>query len=148
MRRAGWAAIVMGVGFMATTALAMIFAPRALLSIYVDVDASRNAVLIGYALQYLVIAAAFQLFDGMQAVAAGALRGLQDTRIPMWIAIFAYWVPGFGAAIVLGFETPLEGTGVWIGLATGLVFSALLLIWRWIARDRIGLTDRPASIAS
>jgi MATE family multidrug resistance protein len=148
MRRAGWAAIVMGVGFMATTALAMIIAPHMLLSIYVDVDAPRNAVLVGFALQYLVIAAAFQLFDGMQAVAAGALRGLQDTRIPMWIAIFAYWVPGFGAAIVLGFETPLEGTGVWIGLATGLVFAALLLIWRWIARDRIGLTDRPASIAS
>jgi MATE family multidrug resistance protein len=148
MRRAGWAAIVMGVGFMATTALAMIIAPHILLSIYVDVDAPRNAVLVGFALQYLVIAAAFQLFDGMQAVAAGALRGLQDTRIPMWIAIFAYWVPGFGAAIVLGFETPLEGTGVWIGLATGLIFAALLLIWRWIARDRIGLTDRPAPIAS
>jgi MATE family multidrug resistance protein len=148
MRRAGWAAIVMGVGFMATTALAMIIAPHMLLSIYVDVDAPRNAVLVGFALQYLVIAAAFQLFDGMQAVAAGALRGLQDTRIPMWIAIFAYWVPGFGAAIVLGFETPLEGTGVWIGLATGLIFAALLLIWRWIARDRIGLTDRPAPIAS
>jgi len=148
MRRAGWAAIVMGVGFMATTALAMIIAPHMLLSIYVDVDAPRNAVLVGFALQYLVVAAAFQLFDGMQAVAAGALRGLQDTRIPMWIAIFAYWVPGFGAAIVLGFETPLEGTGVWIGLATGLIFAALLLIWRWIARDRIGLTDRPAPIAS
>ncbi len=68
-----------------------------------------------------MIAAAFQLFDGMQAVAAGALRGLQDTRVPMWIAIFAYWVPGFGIALALGFATPLEGSGVWIGLAVGLV---------------------------
>ena len=71
-------------------------------------------------------AAAFQLFDGLQAVMAGALRGLQDTRVPMWIAIFSYWVPGFGLAIGLGFYTPLEGTGVWIGLATGLFFAAAI----------------------
>ncbi len=90
--------------------------------------------------KFLVIAAAFQLVDGLQAVAAGALRGLQDTRIPMWIAIFAYWVPGFGVAMVLGFATPLEGVGVWLGLATGLGVAAALLIWRWIGRERLGLT--------
>jgi MATE family multidrug resistance protein len=58
----------------------------------------------------------------------------------MWIAIFSYWVPGFGLAIGLGFYTPLEGTGVWIGLATGLFFAAALLLWRWHRRDRLGLT--------
>ena len=100
--------------------------------------------LVGFALQYIVIAAAFQLFDGMQAVAAGALRGLQDTRIPMWIAAFAYWVPGIGTALALGFYTPLEGVGVWIGLATGLTVAAALLGWRWHRREALGLTRREA----
>ncbi|MEW4449763.1 MATE family efflux transporter [Qipengyuania sp. JC766] len=143
MGRAGWVGIALGTGFMVLTAGAMILAPRALLSIYVDPYAAANAALIGFALQYLVIAAAFQLADGLQAVAAGALRGLQDTRIPMVIAIFAYWVPGFGTAVALGFGTPLEGTGVWIGLATGLLVAAILLVWRWLRRDALGLTQRP-----
>ena len=142
--RAGWVGIAMGGAFMCLTASAMILAPTLLLRIYVDPNAPANAAMVGFAVQYMVIAAAFQLFDGVQAVAAGALRGLQDTRMPMWIAIFSYWVPGFGTAIWLGFNTPLEGTGVWIGLATGLVFSAGLLTWRWARRDRLGLTARPA----
>jgi MATE family multidrug resistance protein len=91
-----------------------------------------------------VLAAAFQLVDGVQAVAAGALRGLQDTRVPMWFAIFSYWVPGIGLAVGLGFFTPLEGTGVWIGLATGLAFAAVLLTWRWSLRERLGLTSPDA----
>jgi MATE family multidrug resistance protein len=143
MQRAGWTAIAMGTGFMAVTATAMIVIPKPLLAIYVNPWAPENAVLVAFALQYLVIAAAFQLFDGVQAVAAGALRGLQDTRIPMWIAIFSYWVPGMGVALALGFATPLEGRGVWIGLATGLTVAALLLVWRWQKRDALGLTTRP-----
>lgn len=92
-----------------------------------------------FAVQFMAVAAAFQLFDGIQAAAAGALRGLQDTRVPMVIAIFSYWVPGIGTSLWLGFWTPLEGTGVWIGLAIGLVFSAGLLTWRWARRERLGL---------
>ena len=142
MGRAGWTGIAMGTGFMVVTAGAMIAIPKPLLAIYVDPWDPANAVLVGFALRYLAIAAAFQLFDGMQAVAAGALRGLQDTRIPMWIAIFAYWVPGIGTALALGFATPLEGVGVWIGLAVGLLVAALLLGWRWRRREALGLTDR------
>lgn len=143
VKRAGWTAIVVGTGFMALTALAMVIIPKLLIAIYVDPWDPKNAVLVGFALQYIVIAAAFQLVDGMQAVAAGALRGLQDTRIPMWIAAFAYWVPGIGTSLVLGFLTPLEGVGVWIGLATGLTVAAVLLGWRWHRRERLGLTRRP-----
>lgn len=143
--RAGWTAIAMGTAFMMLTAGAMIAIPMPLLAIYIDPWAPENAVLVAFALQYLVIAAAFQLFDGVQAVAAGALRGLQDTRIPMWIAIFSYWVPGMGVALALGFATPLEGTGVWIGLATGLIVAALLLVSRWHRRDRLALTIRPSA---
>jgi MATE family multidrug resistance protein len=140
MGRAGWVAMTIGAGFMTLTAGAMMLAPELLLRIYVDPDAPANAALVGFALQYLVWAAIFQLADGVQAVAAGALRGLQDTRVPMWIAIFSYWVPGIGMSVGLGFFTPLEGTGVWIGLATGLFFAAVGLIWRWQRRDRLGLT--------
>ena len=143
MQRAGWMAIAIGTGFMALTALAMVAFPRYLLAIYIDPWDPANAGLVGYALTYIVIAAAFQLADGMQAVAAGALRGLQDTRVPMWIAAFAYWVPGFGTALWLGFHTPLEGVGVWIGLAMGLTVAAILLGWRWHRRERLGLTLRP-----
>jgi MATE family multidrug resistance protein len=137
--RAGWTAMALGMGFMLVTAGAMMFAPHALLSIYVDPDAAANAVMAGFAMQYMRIAAAFQLFDGLQAVAAGALRGLQDTRVPMWLALFGYWIPGFGTAVGLGFYTPLEGTGVWLGFAVGLGVVALLLLRRWMRRERLGL---------
>jgi MATE family multidrug resistance protein len=144
--RAGWVALAIGAGFMTLTAGAMILFPELLLRIYVDPSAPANAALVAFALQYLVLAAIFQLADGVQAVAAGALRGLQDTRIPMWIAIFSYWVPGIGMSVGLGFFTPLEGTGVWIGLATGLFFAAAGLIWRWNRREVLGLTrGQPAS---
>lgn len=138
--RAGWVAIAIGTGFMCTTAMAMVLVPTYLLRIYIDPAVPANAAMVAFALQYLVLAAIFQLADGVQAVGAGALRGLQDTRAPMWIAIFSYWVPGFGVAIGLGFYTSLEGTGVWIGLATGLFFAAAGLLWRWARRDALGLT--------
>jgi MATE family multidrug resistance protein len=142
IKLAGWVALAIGTGFMAFTAMAMVLVPEYLLMIYVDVNDPKNAALIGFALQYLVLAAAFQLVDGLQAVAAGALRGLQDTRVPMWIAIFSYWVPGFGLAVAMGFFAGLEGVGVWIGLATGLACAAFLLTWRWLLRERIGLVRR------
>jgi multidrug resistance protein, MATE family len=137
--RAGGVSIVLGIGFMAFTALLMWGFPRTIIRLYVDPDAPANARMAAFAVQYLMVAAAFQLVDGAQAVAAGALRGLQDTRAPMLIAIFSYWVPGFGLAMWLGFLTPLRGTGVWIGLATGLVVVSILLLWRWNLREKLGL---------
>jgi MATE family multidrug resistance protein len=137
--RAGWVAIVLGTGFMGLTALVMTFAPKLVLGIYVDTEAAKNAALMGFAVQFMVVAAAFQLFDGMQAVAAGALRGLQDTRTPMFYALFGYWGPGLGTAVWLGFFTPLAGLGIWIGLAVGLIVVALLMLQRWARRARLGL---------
>lgn len=143
--RAGWTAIGLGMGFMLLTASAMMLAPHALLSIYVDPDAAANAAMVGFAMQYMRIAAMFQLFDGLQAVAAGALRGLQDTRVPMWLALFGYWIPGMGTAIGLGFYTPLEGAGVWLGFAAGLGVVALLLLWRWMKREKLALVPAKES---
>ncbi|KRA80534.1 MATE family efflux transporter [Altererythrobacter sp. Root672] len=137
--RSGWVAIATGCAFMLVTASFMLFAPRLLLGIYVDPHAAANATLVAYAVRFMAVAAAFQLFDGLQAVTAGSLRGLQDTRVPMLIALFGYWVPGLGTAVVLGFFTPLEGLGIWFGLAVGLVAVALPMIWRWSRRARLGL---------
>jgi MATE family multidrug resistance protein len=113
--------------------------PRQVLSLYVDLADPANARMIALAMQYLAVAALFQMFDGIQAVAAGALRGLQDTRMPLGIALFGYWLPGFGLSLGLGLFTPMGGLGVWIGLAAGLIVVAILLIWRWYRREALGL---------
>ncbi|MDE2404241.1 MAG: MATE family efflux transporter [Sphingomonadales bacterium] len=134
--RAGYTAIAFGLAVAMASATAMIVAPGALIGVYVDLADPANAAMIGFARSYLVIAAAFQLADGVQAIAAGALRGLQDTRVPMAIALFGYWLPGFGTAVVLGFLTPLRGNGVWLGLAAGLVVVAALLLRRWVRAAR------------
>ena len=140
MARAGWAGIGIALLFMSVTSSAMVLVPDYLLAIYIDPWAAANVAMVAFAPRNLLVAAAFQLVDGVQAVAGGALRGLQDTRVPMWIAVFSYWVPGFGTAMVLGFATPLAGVGVWLGLATGLAFAAVLLTWRWARREALGLT--------
>lgn len=134
--QAGWAAIAVGMAFMSASACAMLLFPEVILSAYVDISAPANAAMVGFALRYLFIAAIFQLTDGLQAVAAGALRGIHDTRVPMAIAVFGYWAAGFGTAVALGFLTPLEGVGVWLGLAVGLTVAALLLVLRWHWRER------------
>lgn len=136
---AGWAALALSVGFMAITASVMLFLPETVLRIYIDPDLPQNAQMVALAVQYLAIAAAFQLFDGSQAVMAGALRGLQDTRLPMAIAILGYWAVGFAISVWLGFHTPLGGLGVWLGLAAGLVAVAAPLTWRWHRREKLGL---------
>ena len=136
VRRAGWVAIATGTAVMGLTALAMLLAPRLLLSAYVDIHDPANAAMLALAVPFLGIAAAFQLFDGAQAVALGALRGVQDTAVPMALALFGYWVPGLAICLVLGFATPLAGLGIWIGLAAGLMVVAALLIGRWARISR------------
>lgn len=139
IRRTGVAAALLTALAALPFAAMMLGAPRLLLSIYIDVDAPSNAPLVAMALTYLLVAAAFQLFDGAQAVLAGLLRGLADTRMPLVHAIIGYWLFGFGTAWMLGFHSPLGGLGVWIGLAAGLVVTSLLLGRRWHRRERLGL---------
>ncbi|MFM5930543.1 MAG: MATE family efflux transporter [Novosphingobium sp.] len=137
--RAGIAVFAVCLLAQAIAIAAMVGAPRFIISAYIDPDAPANAAVTALALQYLVIAAAFQLADGVQTVAAGALRGLQDTKWPSVIALGGYWLVGFVVAAWLGLWTPLEGIGVWIGLMAGLVVVAILLSWRWWRRARLGL---------
>jgi len=81
----------------------------------------------------LGVAAMFQLVDGIQIIAAGALRGLKDTRTPMLIGIFSYWFVGLISGYTLGFWLNLDGVGLWCGLALGLLSASVIFTWRFNA---------------
>ena len=137
--RAGWTAWVLGLLFMATMALVMWGIPRQLITLFLE-DAPANAVVIGLAVSFLRVAAAFQLVDGAQVIGAGMLRGLHDTRWPLLFALVGYWVVGLGIGSWLAFAADWKGVGIWIGLASGLAVVAGLMLARWLLRDRLGLT--------
>lgn len=140
--RAGWTAWVIGVGFMGSMAIVMWTIPRPLVTLFLS-GGPQNAVVIGLAVSFLRVAAAFQLVDGAQVIGAGMLRGLHDTRWPLLFALVGYWVVGLGIGSWLAFGADWKGLGIWIGLATGLASVAALMLARWLMRDRLGLT-RPA----
>jgi MATE family multidrug resistance protein len=87
--------------------------------------------IIGITAQLLLVAAVFQLSDGIQVVVLGALRGLQDVKIPMYITFVAYWLIGFPISFYLGKYTELKAVGIWIGLLAGLSAAALFLYIRF-----------------
>jgi MATE family multidrug resistance protein len=90
-----------------------------------------NQEVISIAAKLLLVAAVFQISDGIQVVVLGALRGLQDVKIPMYITFVAYWVVGFPISYYLGIYTNLKAVGVWIGLLAGLTAAALFLFIRF-----------------
>jgi MATE family multidrug resistance protein len=137
--RAGWTALGLAVGFMAVMSLMMILAPKLLISAFLDTADPGNAAVVRLATSFLVFAALFQIADGAQAVGSGMLRGLHDARIPMLIALTGYWGVGLPLGVVLAFPLGLRGIGIWIGLSTGLVVVASLMILRWMRRDALGL---------
>ena len=81
--------------------------------------------------EFLIIAAIFQVFDGLQAISARALRGVKDSVAPLWIAGFGYWVLGIGAGSWMAFGMNFGGAGLWWGLALGLTATSLLLTLRF-----------------
>jgi multidrug resistance protein, MATE family len=87
---------------------------------------------------FLQVAAAFQIFDGIQVTAALSLRGLKDAHMPMWIAAGCYWLVGFPLCFGLGVGLGLHGLGVWIGLAFALFVAAISMCWRFyfLAREQ------------
>jgi MATE family multidrug resistance protein len=84
------------------------------------------------AARLLVIVAVFQVFDGLQAIASRALRGMKDTVAPLWLAGFGYWVLGIGGGCLLTFPLGLGAEGLWWGLALGLIVTGNLLAWRFL----------------
>ena len=142
--RAGWTAFAMGTAFMAAMAVVMLAMPHQLAGLFLDETLAENRAVVPLAVSFLYVAALFQVFDGAQAVGAGMLRGLQDTTVPMIYAGFGYWVVGMGTAVWLGFGLGWEGVGIWTGLAAGLAIVSVLMLARWLRRDRLGLTAQPA----
>ncbi len=137
--RAGWAALGLGVGFMAVTGVVFVSLPKTLIGLFLDLQSVESEPVVQLAIRYLAIAALFQLVDGAQVVGSSILRGLNDTRVPFGIAAVGYWGVGFGAAYLLGFKFDMGGTGVWFGLASGLAATALAFVWRFHRRERFGL---------
>ncbi len=126
-RRAGWSAIILGAGFMTCSAIVFVSFSKTLARIF-----SPDPTVIEVGSTLLLVAAAFQLFDGIQICTTGALRGTGDTRTPMLANLGAYWFIGLPLAFTLGFKLGWGALGVWLGLCLGLIMigSGLLLVWR------------------
>jgi len=137
IRRAGWTAIGVAALFMSFCAVILALWPFEIASLILPATRA-NLPALALAVTFLHVAAAFQLFDGVQVAAALSLRGLKDARAPMWIAGASYWLAGFPTCILLGFGLGMQGFGIWIGLAFGLLVAAVLLCWRfwYLSRDR------------
>ena len=136
---AGWTSLAMAMAFMTLAALTIWAIPRDLAGLFLDDSNPANGPVLDLAVKFLFIAAIFQLADGAQVVGAAMLRGLQDTRVPMVYAAIGYWLVGLGGGAFLAFGTGWEGEGVWTGLAAGLAAVAVLMMWRWSRRRRLGL---------
>ncbi|MFZ1681945.1 MAG: MATE family efflux transporter [Rhizobiaceae bacterium] len=124
------AAIALALMFSVVSVIAFVFLPAPLVAIFLDEANPGAADVASHAVTLVAIAAGFQFFDSLQVTAIGLLRGLRDTRMPMTIAVFAYWLVGMPLAWVLGFPAGLGAPGIWIGLAAGLAVAALLLTIR------------------
>jgi MATE family multidrug resistance protein len=129
-RRAGFTAIGMAAVFMCAMALVLLMWPREIATLWLP-DIPANADVLALAVSFLLVAAAFQLMDGIQVAASMSLRGLKDTTGPMWLAGASYWLVGAPVALLLGFTFKMEGMGIWIGLAIGLLVAAVTLTARF-----------------
>jgi MATE family multidrug resistance protein len=125
---AGWTAIALGVAFMAAAALVFLTMPALLIRAFSD-----NAEVIATGVRLLFVAAIFQLFDGLQGVTTGALRGLGDTRTAMLWNLGGHWFVGLPLGYLLCFRWGYGLVGLWWGLSLGLIICGigLVAVWRW-----------------
>jgi multidrug resistance protein, MATE family len=134
--RAAYTALAIGASFMTAAAVLLWTSPRTLIGLYLNLADPANQGLLTTALRLFSIAALFQLFDGVQVIAAGALRGYRDTAVPMLIAAIGYWAIGFAGGWLLAFPFSLGAVGLWLGLALGLAVVAISLAARLQSRVR------------
>jgi len=128
VRRAGYIATWLGVVLAAVLTLAVIISRFGIAEIFLGESTDATAEL---SATLLLVGSTFFIADAIQTVVAGSLRGMNDTRIPLLFAILSYWLIGFSSACWLGFRTPLEAAGVWIGLSIGTAVYAVLLLLRF-----------------
>jgi multidrug resistance protein, MATE family len=136
-RRAGFVALTLGGALMLAPSVLMLTMPLTIAGVYLDLADPGNHGTAVIAVQLLAIAAVFQVFDGVQVIAVGALRGYRDTAVPMLIGALGYWGAGFAASWALAFPLGYGATGLWWGLALGLAVVALLLGLRLHQRSRL-----------
>ncbi len=134
--RAGWTALGLGVGVMALAALVLITMPSLAIGLFLDPGEPGSSAVREGAIVLLGLAGLFQIADGAQVVAAGMLRGLHDTRVPMVISAIGYWGIGLPLGVVLAFWFHMRAPGVWIGMTVALFVVAGLLLARWRHRLR------------
>lgn len=123
---AGWTALLIGGGFMGLAAIVLLVAPSSILRLF-----TTNMELIAKGIPLLGVAAFFQIFDGLQVVATGILRGIGETRIPMITNLIFHWLVGLPVSFVFCFVFGWGVTGLWVGLCIGLTAVALRLVWVW-----------------
>jgi len=140
--RAGWTAMLLGAGFMTCTACAFWLAPRAIARIY-----TADPMVMQAAGGLLFVAAFFQLFDGLQAVATGALRGAGDTRTPMICSSLLYWLVGLPLGAYLCFRAGWGAAGLWTGLCAALILMGCALLYFW-RRSEKRFGTREAAISA
>jgi len=124
--RAGWMALLFGTTFMSCSALTLFLFPHAIARVY-----SPEPQVIRMGATLLVVAGIFQLFDGIQVVATGALRGAGNTRTPMFAHLLGYWIIGMPLGALLCFKFGLGALGFWAGLCLALILIGTLLLFVW-----------------
>jgi MATE family multidrug resistance protein len=137
----GWTALLLGAGFMSAAGLALAIVPRWIARLY-----TPEVAVIGASAALLRIAALFEIFDGLQVVAGGALRGLGDTRTPAIAHFVGYWIIGMPVAWFLCFTYGWGVTGIWVGLTSALILIGTLLLAAWHRRSRTGLPACPSPL--
>ena len=140
MRRSAFIGVGLGTAVMILAACVLWLFPQQIVSVFLDLGDAGNADVLASAVILAGIAAVFQLFDGLQAIASRALRGMKDTLVPMWIASIGYWVLGVVGGWLLCFPLGYGAAGLWWGLALGLTVTALALVWRLALRTRIDVS--------
>jgi len=143
-RWAGYAGLSLATVCTVGTALLFWLFPEPIARAFMAETVPDAPAVISLAATLLGVAAVFQLADGLQVAAAGALRGLKDTRVPMVIAFISYWGLGLGVGAGLGLYLDLGAVGLWWGLVTGLTVAAVLLSWRFQRITRTLLNDTAA----
>ncbi len=144
VRRAGLVAVGLAFVFMVLCATTQLAVPGFLTGLFLDPAAPANAGVLPVAAAFIGFAALFAVADGVQSVCLGMLRGLQDTKVPMWVALGGYWGLGVPLGAWLAWGAGMEGYGIWTGFCAGLFAVAALLVLRW-RRLTTGLLPRPAA---
>lgn len=138
LHRAAFAALLLSMMIMVISATLFLTIPEPLAQLFLDPDTENADQVILLAVSLIGIAAIFQICDGLQLVLSGILHGMSDMKIPTLIALFTYWGMGFSVAILFGFVLEWGALGIWSGLATGLMVTALAfgLRFRYLTRNK------------